>query len=186
MWRLTSRRPTSSRRRSFPIRRRASGLRRAAGEYYLHRFYKHQPDLNVANPRVRDEIIKVIGFWLELGLSGFRVDAVPFLLETLGAADADDSCRIRTNISVSARVPRPTLGDAILLGEVNLPTRSKLGTSAASDGDELTLQFDFIGMQNLYLSLARQDAAPLVKALADGRHRIAGASGRRSSATTTS
>ena len=57
-----------------------------AGQYYLHRFYKHQPDLNVANPKVRDEIIKIIGFWLELGLSGFRVDAVPFLLERLWAS----------------------------------------------------------------------------------------------------
>ncbi|HEU5483690.1 MAG TPA: alpha-amylase family glycosyl hydrolase, partial [Microlunatus sp.] len=45
------------------------------GQYYFHRFYKHQPDLNVTDPRVRDEIIKIIGFWLELGLSGFRVDA---------------------------------------------------------------------------------------------------------------
>ena len=55
-----------------------------AGQYYLHRFYSHQPDLNIANPEVRDEIAQVVGFWLELGLSGFRVDAVPFLLEPMG------------------------------------------------------------------------------------------------------
>jgi glycosidase len=55
-----------------------------AGQYYLHRFYKHQPDLNIANPRVREEVRKIVGFWLEIGLSGFRVDAVPFLLETDG------------------------------------------------------------------------------------------------------
>ncbi len=59
-----------------------------AGQYYLHRFYRHQPDLNVTNPRVRDEIVKVMGFWLQLGLSGFRVDAVPYLLETAGVDDA--------------------------------------------------------------------------------------------------
>ena len=57
------------------------------GEYYLHRFYKHQPDLNVANPKVRDEIAKVMGFWLELGISGFRVDAVPFLLGLEGVTE---------------------------------------------------------------------------------------------------
>ena len=57
---------------------------RKAGQYYLHRFYRSQPDLNVANPAVRDEIARIIGFWMELGLSGFRVDAVPFLLETSG------------------------------------------------------------------------------------------------------
>ena len=55
-----------------------------AGQWYLHRFYSHQPDLNVANPAVRDEIAQVAGFWLEQGLSGFRVDAVPFLLEPMG------------------------------------------------------------------------------------------------------
>ena len=49
-----------------------------AGQFYLHRFYSHQPDLNVANPEVRDELAQVMGFWLEQGLSGFRVDAVPF------------------------------------------------------------------------------------------------------------
>ena len=60
-----------------------------AGQYYLHRFYKHQPDLNVTNPLVRDEIAKIMGFWLQLGLSGFRVDAVPFFLETIGRAGGD-------------------------------------------------------------------------------------------------
>ena len=54
---------------------------RAARRWYMHRFYPHQPDLNINNPLVRNEIHKVIGFWLELGLSGFRVDAVPFLIE---------------------------------------------------------------------------------------------------------
>nr|BFF10293.1 hypothetical protein GCM10025699_15960 [Microbacterium flavescens] len=51
------------------------------GQYYLHSFYSHQPDLNIANPTVRDEIAKTIGFWLQMGISGFRVDAVPFLIE---------------------------------------------------------------------------------------------------------
>ena len=55
-----------------------------AGQYYLHRFYSHQPDLNVANPHVRDELAQVMGFWLAQGLSGFRVDAVPFLIEPTG------------------------------------------------------------------------------------------------------
>ena len=57
---------------------------RRRGQWYLHRFYSHQPDLNMANPEVRDEIAQVVGFWLEQGLSGFRVDAVPFMLEPMG------------------------------------------------------------------------------------------------------
>ena len=64
-------------------------LRQAsARRWYMHRFYPHQPDLNINNPIVRDEIHKVIGFWLELGLSGFRVDAVPFLIEQVGSKNA--------------------------------------------------------------------------------------------------
>ncbi len=54
------------------------------GEWYFHRFYKQQPDLNISNPKVRDAISTMMGFWLQLGLSGFRVDAVPFLIETRG------------------------------------------------------------------------------------------------------
>ena len=53
----------------------------AAGMWYFHRFYDHQPDLNTENPAVRDEIMKIMGYWLELGASGFRMDAVPFLIE---------------------------------------------------------------------------------------------------------
>ncbi len=140
-----------------------------SGEYFLHRFYKHQPDLNVANPRVRDEIAKVIGFWLELGLSGFRVDAVPFLLETTGASErdraefADPHEYLR---SLRAFISRRS-GDAVLLGEVNLQHKDQLLYFGGEEGDELNVQFDFIGMQSLYLSLARHDARPLIKALVE-------------------
>ena len=57
---------------------------RKARRWYLHRFYSHQPDLNVANPEVRDELAQIAGFWLEQGLSGFRLDAVPFLSSRWG------------------------------------------------------------------------------------------------------
>ncbi|HET8643910.1 MAG TPA: alpha-amylase family glycosyl hydrolase, partial [Vicinamibacteria bacterium] len=56
-----------------------------ARKYYFHRFYDFQPDLNTHNEYVRDEIMKIMGFWLELGISGFRMDAVPFLIERKGA-----------------------------------------------------------------------------------------------------
>ncbi|PRC58294.1 trehalose synthase, partial [Mycobacterium sp. ITM-2017-0098] len=55
------------------------------GQYYLHHFYKHQPDLNIPNPKVQEEISRTLGFWLQLGVSGFRVDAVPFLFADDGA-----------------------------------------------------------------------------------------------------
>src|SRR5262249_59020202 len=55
---------------------------KVAREWYYHRFYDFQPDLNVENPQVRTEIQRIMGYWLELGVSGFRVDAVPFVIET--------------------------------------------------------------------------------------------------------
>ncbi|MEJ7582717.1 MAG: alpha-amylase family protein [Acidimicrobiales bacterium] len=137
-----------------------------AGQHYLHRFYRHQPDLNVANPEVRDEIAKVMGFWLQLGVSGFRVDAVPFLIETQGppaggAAVADPHEYLR---ELRAFLGRRS-GEAMLLGEVNLSHAQQRRFVGDEDGDELTMLFDFIGMQHLYLSLARADARPLTKAL---------------------
>src|SRR6476619_2495644 len=56
-----------------------------AGQYYFHRFYDFQPDLNTQNPKVQEEIRKIMGFWLELGVSGFRMDAMPFVIQTKGA-----------------------------------------------------------------------------------------------------
>ncbi|MDQ4037073.1 MAG: alpha-amylase family glycosyl hydrolase, partial [Actinomycetota bacterium] len=137
-----------------------------AEQYYLHRFYKHQPDLNVANPVVRDEIAKIMGFWLELGVSGFRVDAVPFFLDTAGITGGDQAlpdphAYLR---SLRSLIGRRT-GDAILLGEVNLPHKDQQKFFGGTDGDELTMQFDFIAMQKLYLSLARADAGPVAEAL---------------------
>ena len=136
-------------------------------EWYLHRFYRTQPDLNITNPRVRDEIVKAMGYWLELGISGFRVDAVPFMLETTGVDQAEldrfpDPHEFLRHLR--SFVGRRT-GDGILLGEVNLPHRDQKLFFGGTDGDELSMQFDFIGMQNLYLSLARQDARPLAQAL---------------------
>ncbi|MGV3758300.1 MAG: alpha-amylase family protein [Actinomycetota bacterium] len=135
-----------------------------AGQHYLHRFYRHQPDLNVANPAVRDELQKVAGFWLELGVSGFRVDAVPYFIEALGVdgdAPADPHLILR---ELRAFVSRRK-GDTVLLGEVNLPHRQQRQYFGDDHGDELHMLFDFISMQNLYLSLAREDARPLAKAL---------------------
>jgi trehalose synthase len=137
-------------------------------EWYLHRFYRCQPDLNITNPRVRDEIVKVLGYWLELGVSGFRVDAVPFMIATDGVDTAerdrfpDPHEFLRTLRSFIGR----RTGEGIMLGEVNLPHKDQRTFFGGREGDELTMQFDFIGMQAFYLSMARQDARPLTRALA--------------------
>jgi trehalose synthase len=139
---------------------------RAAGQHYLHRFYEHQPDLNVANPAVREEIARIVGFWLELGVSGFRVDAVPFLIELDGIEGAPSVDPHRYLKELRAFVQRRR-GEAILLGEVNLPPKQQREFFGDEDGDELNLVFNFTVMQRIYLALARHDATPVERALAD-------------------
>lgn len=136
-----------------------------AGQYYLHRFYKHQPDLDIANAEVREEIERVIGFWSQLGMSGFRVDAVPFLLDTAGALDASGLPDPHDYLRDLRAFLDRRRGQSMLLGEVNLPYDDVRRFFGDEDGDELTMCFDFIGMQRLYLSLARNDPAELVQAL---------------------
>ena len=137
-----------------------------AGQFYLHRFYSHQPDLNVANPAVRDELAQVMAYWIEQGLSGFRVDAVPFLIEPTGlpeGAIADPHQLLRDLRSFLNR----RSGEAVLLGEVNLPAADQRAFLGDEDGDELHMVFDFLGNQALYLALARGDAGPLAATLRD-------------------
>ncbi len=142
---------------------------RKTEQYFFHQFYKHQPDLNVANPEVRDEIARIMGYWMELGLSGFRVDAVPFLLDTKRQQDKVGLPDPHDYLADLAAFLRRRNGEAILLGEVNLPYPDMMSFFGVRDGggttDELTMCFDFIGMQMMYLSLARADAEPLADAL---------------------
>jgi trehalose synthase len=133
---------------------------RRTGEYYLHRFYRFQPDLNIANPAVRDEICKIAAFWLALGVSGFRMDAVPFLLELDGISEhvqGDPKGWLR---SLRAFVCRRT-GEAMLLGEVNTAMKDLASYFGGEDGDALHMQFAFLVNQSLWLALAREDAEPL-------------------------
>lgn len=135
-------------------------------EWYLHHFYKHQPDLNVTNPEVRDEIRRIIGFWMELGLDGFRVDAVPYLISARGVDDAlaeeygDPHSHLRNLKAFMGR----RRGDAILLGEVNVPYADQKAFFG-DEGEELTMQFDFVLMQQMYLAFARRDATLIARAL---------------------
>ena len=134
-----------------------------AGQWFLHHFYSHQPDLNIGNERVRDEIAKIAGFWLELGVDGFRVDAVPFLIDTSEVADVDlDPHEILRHLRsfISRRK-----GDGLLLGEVNMPPEQLIDFFGGEDADEVNLLFNFPVMEALWLALARQDAEPLAEAL---------------------
>ncbi|WP_210506283.1 alpha-amylase family protein [Naasia sp. SYSU D00057] len=136
------------------------------GQYYQHSFYRQQPDLNVTNPAVRDEVAKIMGFWLQLGISGFRVDAVPFFLDTAGVENASELLADPHEYLRDLRAfMNRRSGQSILLGEVNLPYDDQLAFFGGPLGGELTMQFDFNAMQRMYLSFARQDARPLIEAL---------------------
>lgn len=136
----------------------------AAGAWYFHRFYRFQPDLNLGNPAVREEIRKIMGFWLELGVSGFRLDAAPFLIERKGVqAAALEARRPHTFFRYMRNFLSWRRGDAALLAEANvLPedVDDYVGT-----GDKVHLLFNFYANQHLFLSLATGDAAPLADAL---------------------
>ncbi len=132
--------------------------------WYMHRFFEHQPDLNINNPQVRDEIHRIIGYWLQLGLSGFRVDAVPFIIESVSGdnpAVEDPHDYLRDLRAFMSR----RRGDAILLAEANEP-RDRLPLFFGDQhGDQMHMLFDFIGNQHLYLALVRGDARPIARAL---------------------
>jgi trehalose synthase len=134
------------------------------GQYYLHRFYRHQPDLNISNPLVREEIHKIVGFWLQLGLSGFRVDAVPFLLETQGL-DTPPELDLHDWLRDLRSFVQRRCGDAVLLGEVNLPYQEVRRFYGDEGGGELNMCLDFNMNQALALALVREDAGPLVHSL---------------------
>jgi glycosidase len=113
---------------------------------------------------VRDELAQVAGYWLDQGLAGFRVDAVPFLLEPTGMPEGAivDPHELLRDIR---RYLSRRLGDSILLGEVNLPPADLRKFFGDEDGDELHMAFNFPVNQAMYLALARGEAAPVERAL---------------------
>ena len=133
-----------------------------AGEYYLHRFYDFQPDLNTHNPAVREEINRIVGFWLQLGVSGFRMDAVPFVIahkapDETGATDYEKLHEIRDLVQWRR-------GDAMLLAEANVPPSESMKYFGAH-GERLHMMLNFWVNQRLFYSLATTDTRPLKEAL---------------------
>ena len=130
-----------------------------AGEYYFHRFYDFQPDLNTMHPAVRTEILRIMGFWLQLGVCGFRMDAVPFLISRKGAharpqKDYEFLHEMRDFLQWRRR-------DAILLAEANVPPDESLEYFGEL-GDRLQMMLNFPVNQRIYYALATGDLKPLI------------------------
>jgi maltose alpha-D-glucosyltransferase/alpha-amylase len=141
---------------------------RRAGQWYFHRFYKHQPDLNTWNPYVRQEIQKIMGFWLQLGVSGFRMDAVPFLLQKKGAGV--EWQQDFTLLKEMRDFLQWRSGNAILLAEANVPPDESM-KYFGDEGDRLQMMLNFPVNQRLFYALATADLDPLVWALEETRSR---------------
>jgi maltose alpha-D-glucosyltransferase / alpha-amylase len=136
---------------------------RTARAWYFHRFYDFQPDLNTSNPNVQAEILKIMGFWIQLGVVGFRMDAVPFVIATKGprvkkAVEQYDMLRSLREFLQWRE------GDAIILAEANVLPKSDMEYFGA-DGDRMHMMFNFLVNQNLFYALAAADSRPLVQAL---------------------
>ena len=135
-----------------------------SGQYYWHRFYASQPDLNYDNPKVQQAILDVIKYWLDLGVDGFRVDAVPYLFEREGTNNEnltethDYLKRIRS--FVDDHYP-----GTLLLGEANQWPRDAI--RYFGEGDEFNMNFHFPMMPRLYMALAREDSSCIVDILND-------------------
>ncbi|MFZ2097080.1 MAG: maltose alpha-D-glucosyltransferase [Anaerolineales bacterium] len=133
-----------------------------AGQYFWHRFYSHQPDLNYDNPAVRDEMLKVMKFWLDLGVDGFRVDAVPYLFEREGTS-CENLPETHAYLKEMRRFVESNYPDRILLCEANQwpkDVRPYFGM-----GDEFHMAFQFPLMPRIFMALKKQDTSPIRWAL---------------------
>jgi maltose alpha-D-glucosyltransferase/alpha-amylase len=133
-----------------------------AGQYFYHTFYKHQPDLNVTNPEVQEELRYILHFWMRLGITGFRMDAVPHMLKEKGdevfEGDPFQWLRdIRTYVEDLNQ-------DAVLLAEADTEPDEYQKFFGGRD-DQVQMLLNFYLNNYLFLALARQQAKPLQKAL---------------------
>jgi maltose alpha-D-glucosyltransferase/alpha-amylase len=142
-----------------------------AKAYYFHRFYDFQPDLNTAHPEVQAEILKIMGFWLQLGVDGFRMDAVPFVIAKKGA-DLSRPIEHYDMLRTFSEFLSWRKNGAIILGEANVVPRTDLEYFGES-GERLQMMFNFEVNQHLFYALASGDSRSLVKALHETKARPA-------------
>ncbi|MGX6606259.1 alpha-amylase family protein [Micromonosporaceae bacterium Da 78-11] len=141
---------------------------RTAKKWFYHRFYKFQPDLDIKNPEVREEIKKICAFWLQLGVSGFRMDAVPFIIEETepGNANPPKDLDFLTDLRQHIQWLK---GDAVLLAEANVEADQlkHFFGDAGGSSNRIHMLFDFMLNGRLMLALARRNPEGVIDALKD-------------------
>ncbi len=133
-----------------------------AGQYYWHRFYSSQPDLNYDNPAVRDEMKNIMRFWLDMGIDGFRADAVPYLIEREGT-NCENLPETHAYLKEMRQLMDEEYPGKILLAEANQWPDDLI--PYFSDGDEFHMAFHFPLMPRIYKSIAKGSRKSLVETL---------------------
>ncbi len=134
----------------------------AANAYFWHRFYSHQPDLNFDNPRVLKEVLSVMRFWLDMGVDGLRLDAIPYLIEREGTQNENLPETHKVLKTIRAELDR-RYEDKMLLAEANQwPEDVQL---YFGDGDECHMAFHFPLMPRMYMAIAKEDRFPITDIL---------------------
>jgi maltose alpha-D-glucosyltransferase/alpha-amylase len=134
-----------------------------AGQYFWHRFYSSQPDLNFDNPAVHDEMLNIMRYWLNLGIDGFRADAVPYLIEREGT-NSENLPETHVFLKQVRRLIDEEYPGRVLIAEANQWPEDLL--PYFGDGDEFHMCFHFPIMPRLYMALKRGDKTPIVDILA--------------------
>ena len=151
---------SSSRMLKLPIGR----WTRWPNAYFWHRFFSHQPDLNFENPEVHDAMFKVVDFWLDLGVDGLRLDAVPYLYEREGTTCENLPETHAFLKSLRAHVDEK-YGDRMLLAEANQWPEDAVSYFGQGRGDECHMAFHFPLMPRLFMALRMEDRLPIVEIL---------------------
>jgi maltose alpha-D-glucosyltransferase / alpha-amylase len=133
-----------------------------AGAYYWHRFFHHQPDLNYDNPEVQEAMLDVLRFWLDLGLDGFRLDAVPYLFERDGT-NCENLDETHAYLKRVRREVEENYPDRVLLAEANQWPADVV--DYFGDGDECHMAFHFPVMPRMFMAARREDATPILEIL---------------------
>ncbi|HEY2332198.1 MAG TPA: maltose alpha-D-glucosyltransferase [Acidimicrobiales bacterium] len=133
------------------------------GQYYWHRFFSHQPDLNFDNPDVQDAMLDVMRFWLDLGLDGFRLDAVPYLFERDGT-NGENLPETHAYLKQLRKVVDAEYPGTVLLAEANQWPADVV--DYYGDGDEFHMCFHFPVMPRMYMALRREQRYPITEILA--------------------
>jgi maltose alpha-D-glucosyltransferase / alpha-amylase len=129
-----------------------------AQQYYWHRFFHHQPDLNYDNPLVQQEIFKILDYWCEMGVDGFRLDAVPYLFEREGTNGENLPETHAFLKKLRAHIDEKYLG-TVFLAEANMWPEDS--ASYFGDGDECHMNYHFPVMPRMFMALQREDRYPI-------------------------